>query len=628
MGNTMDAQVSDDSRTEISTNNMNSEQKTESTEGTTMSVETAKRLDEIRKEHEITILKIADEARDPANYLDYDYHVATGDPNISLFMARRIGKGHIESNKPCQDYCRTAEVGVYTILTDADGVSACPYSDIGSQLACEATISIITEVINSYNDVEKDVINALTSLMFRERLVLKWIDLIKTKIKEAVKTPENMVEEIKKYASTIIFAVISPNWYVCGNLGDGQVMVFNNMYGIKLRDVKKESPAVRCLVHSTCAREDFIVEAFSRSWFDGILLSTDGMYDFLSNGLDFYRYACQIKSRFTTFLEKPEPLQPFCYMKPNEPLKDISRHPRAIDDCSIVLALDEQTLCKEASDEYEILKGSVDIILPSRWSRSCRQYYVYEKGHDYEVCAIHEDSTLPIPTLQSAIIEKPVKTITDNSNESKCHTRYCFYPLNSIESPTLEYLFTHGELRQKGSFSHDSLDILELFSKYQALKKELKSYGLMLNGAAHFLLTYKDGCLYVKKEAICQAREPAPMTIADNYFSALIGALVCGNKKIALFDPGFLTEGRVIKKNEFDESADRQQMFCRIRNTDRHKVNPYILVNYSNTVWTLIDGSKVNYTEGVALQGNLQFCVGDQFVEHGTVYRYMPKEEL
>ena len=172
------------------------------------------------------------------------------------------------------------------------------------------------------------------------------------------------------------------------------------------------------------------------------------------------------------------------------------------------------------------------------------------------------------------------------------------------------------------------MDILELFSKYQALKKELKSYGLMLNGAAHFLLTYKDGCLYVKKEAICQAREPAPMTIADNYFSALIGALVCGNKKIALFDPGFLTEGRVIKKNEFDESADRKQMFCRIRNTDRHKVNPYILVNYSNTVWTLIDGSKVNYTEGVALQGNLQFCVGDQFVEHGTVYRYMPKEEL
>lgn len=593
--------------------------------------ETHQMLVDAHIEHDLAILKTADAARDRSNYLDYDYHTANGDPNIKLFMARRIGRGHIEANKPCQDFCRTAEVGAYSILTDADGVSACPYSDVGSQLACEAAIAVITEVIKTYQASEADVINTLTSLLFKERLVLKWVDLVKHKIKESKDEPENLAEEIKKYGSTIMFAVISPNWYVCGNLGDGQIMVFNDKYGIKLRDVKKESSSVRCLVHSTCAREDIIVEAFSRSWFNGILLSTDGMYDFLSNGFEFYRYACQIKARFTMFSDQPEPLQPFCYMKPNEPLKDISRHPRATDDCSIVLAIDDKTIESDCYDEFESLKHGTEIILPSRWSSLCRQYLVYENGIDYEVCVVNGKREFELPHLQSAVVEKPIKTTTRKSKDSNGIEKtsyFSFYPLESIDTHTLEYLFIHGKLLQIYSALPDSINILDLYTQYKNLKKELKSHGLMLNGASHFLITFKNDKLYVKPEAISIARKQEPVTIADSYFSALIGALICGEKRIALYDSGFLTEGRVIKEIELNETAEKKKLIGRVRNMDRHKAKPYTLINYSDSIWTLSDGSVVKRTEGTILKSGMAFCIGKQFDEQGVVYRFMPKEEL
>ena len=571
---------------------------------------------DLKRKFEMNILLEADKARKRDEYLDYDYHVAAGDPHVKLFMARRIGKSHLEKKMPCQDYCKTVEVGEYTILTDADGVSACIYSDVGSKLACTAAIKVITDAINYFRDSEDSVVAAIKSVLFKERLVHTWISLVKEHIKESGVTPVSMLDEIRNYGSTIMFVVISPNYYICGNLGDGQVMVFNDKYG----------------------REDIIIESYPRSSFNGVLLTTDGMYDFLSGGIDLYRYAIQIKARFTSCFDTPEPLQPFCYMRPNEPLKDLSRHPRATDDCSIVLAVDDKNVCRYYTAEYEALSKIVNIVLPSRWSESCRQYFTDFRGDDYEVCAYRIDPEggeierrVSVPPLKSAVLEKPSEIITALLNlaqNGKNACSYSFYLLDSLDTYSLEYMFTHSKLRGKSRYDRPGDEILDVYEKYVALKKELESYDLMLNSAAHFLITYKDGQLHVKREAIIRAKPVETENIADSYFSALLGMLVCGDKRVALYDTGFLVEGRTIRECEFDETANVHKKIGCVHRDDKIPGNPYTFRNCSGSYWTLADGTGVKNGESIPLCSGMEIRLDDKALNKCRIYRYVSKEDV
>ena len=83
-------------------------------------------------------------------------------------------------------------------------------------------------------------------------------------------SPEEKLKEFSKYGSTIMFAVITEHWIVVGNLGDGQILVFNDFYGVKLRvHAPKESTKVRCLVNERCVREDFLTAKYPRDLFNG-----------------------------------------------------------------------------------------------------------------------------------------------------------------------------------------------------------------------------------------------------------------------------------------------------------------------------------------------------------------------
>lgn len=96
-----------------------------------------------------------------------------------------------------------------------------------------------------------------------------------------------------------MYAVITQNWIVVGNLGDGQIMVFNDCYGVKLRvHAPKDSSRVRCLANERCAREDFSVAKYPRSCFNGVLLSSDGIYESLDKSNHYYDYCIQLKKDF------------------------------------------------------------------------------------------------------------------------------------------------------------------------------------------------------------------------------------------------------------------------------------------------------------------------------------------
>ena len=225
--------------------------------------------------------------------------ITAENPDIQLFTDRKRGSMHVKANMPCQDYCMTAESAGCTILAAADGVSSCEHSDIGSHLACEAAIRTAEVTVKSCKD-EEQLVKRLLSVTFREKLVSTWIAMVMEEMKKAdLSSAAEQMAEFYKYGSTLMFAVIMENWYVVGNLGDGQILLFNDTFGVKLRvHPPKESSKVRCLVNERCAREDFQVAKFARKDFNGILLSTDGIYESMEPGTHFYQYAIQMKKRF------------------------------------------------------------------------------------------------------------------------------------------------------------------------------------------------------------------------------------------------------------------------------------------------------------------------------------------
>ena len=171
-----------------------------------------------------------------------------------------------------------------------------------------------------------------------------------------------------------MFAVITKNWIVVGNLGDGQALVFNDQYGVKLRlHLPKWDSRVRCLTNARCAREDFQIAKYPRALFNGVLLSTDGLYESFDKGNLFFDYGIQMKERFLG--RTPcEPYQAFCYKEKGEPYKDISKM-RTGDDCSISVALDEH----EVSSGYDAMMASIlrhaQAAVFNRWSLDGMSFY-------------------------------------------------------------------------------------------------------------------------------------------------------------------------------------------------------------------------------------------------------------
>ena len=213
-----------------------------------------------------------EKAKNPATYETYNFEESAADKKLKLFTARRKGTNHVLAKTPCQVYCLATSVNGCTILADADGVSSCEHSDVGSKLACDAVVKTVAMASKSCRS-EDSLIERLMSVSFREKLVSIWIKLVMEEVsKKNIQSPAEQLKEFSKYGSTIMFAVITDSWIVTGNLGDGQILVFNDSYGVKLRvHAPKDSSRVRCLANERCAREDFQIEKYPKTLFNGVL---------------------------------------------------------------------------------------------------------------------------------------------------------------------------------------------------------------------------------------------------------------------------------------------------------------------------------------------------------------------
>lgn len=565
--------------------------------------------------HQQIVEEQVEKAKDSATYETYDFAESAADKKLKLFTARRKGANHVLEKTPCQDYCLATSVNGCTILAVADGVSSCEYSDIGSKLACDAVVKIVSMASKSYPS-EDTLIDRFISVSFREKLVSVWIKLVMEEIsKKNIQSSAEQLKEFSKYGSTIMFALITDNWIVTGNLGDGQILVFNDFYGVKLRvHGPKDSSRVRCLINECCVREDFQIEKYPRNLFNSVLLSTDGMYESLDKGTHFYDYAIQMRDRFFD-RTLPEPYQAFCYKEIGEPYKDFSAM-RTQDDCSVALAVDDSSV----EVDYDKIKRSildhVQATFLRRQNADCMLFYVkYDSGY----------ADVVVSPLYSNVEKVLLKTAeVEDELDSWCDDKYSYTLYKNQQASTLEFMQCTGMLRiDKNRLYESGQMIRNLLVQLSELRRELSEKGLGLNLSALFNLSFDGKKLYVKREALSKDIVQANRVyteIIDRCFSHVLGILACSENSQPLFDIGYIDFGR--KYYMLGNFSDKELgQLIRCNRITRIK-------NISNYSWQVNGREIIQPGESVELTSNLSFSVLDDKNNSIQEYIYTPKENI
>lgn len=556
-----------------------------------------------------------EKAKNPSTYETYEFAESAADKKLKLFTARRKGTKHVLEKTPCQDYCLATSVNGCTILADADGVSSCEHSDVGSKLACEAVVKTVAMASKSCRS-EDTLIKRLMSVSFREKLVSIWIKLVMEEVgKKNIQSPTEQLKEFSKYGSTIMFAVITDNWIVAGNLGDGQILVFNDSYGVKLRvHAPKDSSRVRCLVNERCAREDFQIEKYPRNLFNGVLLSTDGMYDSLDKGAHFYDYAIQMRHRFFD-RTSPEPYQAFCYKEVGEPYKDFSTM-RTQDDCSVAVAFDDSHPEIDYDKIEQCILCHAQVAFLRRQNANCMLFYVkHDSGY----------ADVVVSSLCEVVEKELLKTAeVEDALDVWCDDKYSYALYKNQQAWTLEFMQCTGMLRIDKTRPYESGQmIMNLFVQLSELNKELSEKGLCLNLSALFNISFDGKKLYVKREALSKDTTQASRAyteIIDRYFSHVLGILECSENKQPLFDIGYIDRGR---KYYMSGNLSDMELGQLIRDNRTTRIKNTSIYN-----WQLNGGERIQPGESVELISNLSFSVLDDKDNRIQEYSYTSKENL
>lgn len=554
-------------------------------------------------------------AKDPASYETYWHGISSADTKIKLFTARTRGGSHIIEKIPCQDYCIGTAVNGCTVLADADGVGSCEHSDIGSRIACEAVVQAVQSATEKYSS-EEQLVDRLMSISFRERLVSIWVKNVLAHINAAgVNSAEEQLKEFCKFGSTIMFAVITEKWIVVGNLGDGQVLVFNDYYGVKLRlHLPKWDSRVRCLTNARCAREDFQIAKYPREFFNGVLLSTDGLYESFDKGDLFFDYGIQMKERFLGRTPY-EPYQAFCYKEKGEPYKDISKM-RTGDDCSISMALDE----REITSDYDTMVASIlqhaQAVVFNRWSLDGVSFYAKQDDVYADVVVTKGDAKIGFPDeLESAVLEVPIETWREGG--------LSFAKYADMGMPTMEFMHSAGMLRcDKTNPTESAERVLGIYLQIKRLQDELRGHGLELNESAMFNVSFDGTTLHIRKEAVRAVDEngaKAGCCGMERCFDHLIGAFESGNWRLPVFDVGYVDRG--IKHHRANNPEDALVQLVRI---DRK----ICMKNISSYLWRFDDGKVLAPGESFGMAQTMNFTLLGSNGEELETYKYVGKELL
>ncbi len=140
----------------------------------------------------------------------------------SYLYASVQGKGHIEENIPCQDYCNVFQHTSYSICVVSDGAGSCEKSDIGS---INATLSANHHFSKLLEEKKWHKAKAKIKSKDWHKLSIKGLKAIKKDL-ETICISEKC--ELKSLSCTLIIVIHFKDKLLITHIGDGRAGYCNN----------------------------------------------------------------------------------------------------------------------------------------------------------------------------------------------------------------------------------------------------------------------------------------------------------------------------------------------------------------------------------------------------------------
>lgn len=522
------------------------------------------------------------------------------------YFARKRGRGHIETETVCQDYCLVENISddvLVIAVADGHGGEAYVKSDIGARLACKTLADSVKNMFNSkLPSLPGDVwIEVIKTKEFKIKYINLWKEAVlqdyeKCAGKEQESIPGNI---IKQYGTTILFAIVTKEYLALGQLGDGAILMFNNDNQCQLfkrHDIKINSQTSS--LASVRAEYAFVINVFRREMFGNILISTDGIYDKLDKEDSFLTYANFL---LTQVLENRKLNKPFEFKGMD--ISEISR-----DDCTIALMVSDTPTKK-----YELKMPPLCEYRNIEFIRAHNGLEIYHAQRDDSIYEIHIADDIPI--LKNLDVKNCLIKYPQDSSSRPQNKRVFSYALPRGLVNIQKLIEYEEHLEKKYWFNakdhmpeEDDVDTnlfsnqfwMEIYEKLRLVEKEfeiIKIYPAYTMFDTAYITSDKE-LLFFADTLRQEGFEKEKLAQAFNRFYehfGIIGKLSCGKISIPLYRCA--TQGQNINMLH---SADANASLCRVIYNKEKKM--YGLFNLSGIIWNVDDGKR----KEIAPQGVLR----------------------
>lgn len=140
---------------------------------------------------------------------------------VSVAGHKVIGAKHVRDGRPCQDDLRIEQHGSTIALAVADGHGSSVHAEIGARIAVQVAAWALLEFATNLGAGHRADLRAVHGFAqdpLRRQIVREWV----RQVHEHAGTED---VDLKDYGSTLLFALVTPEFILLGQLGDGDLLV-------------------------------------------------------------------------------------------------------------------------------------------------------------------------------------------------------------------------------------------------------------------------------------------------------------------------------------------------------------------------------------------------------------------
>jgi serine/threonine protein phosphatase PrpC len=232
-----------------------------------------------------------------------DMGVEDNGSGLKVYAARCRGASHKREGKPCQDsfaiWNGIIDEKQISILVVADGHGGEKYdlSQYGSALAAEAAIDEIKKIYHKFSNSKNLLLRSL-KYDFPDRVLRQWKAYILEDIKERENFDGVEINEkiLKRYGTTVLIALVSPEGVFVGQLGDGNILIIENNGEVECPIISTdELIGNETYSMTTCdAPRLWNIKTYTVKEKALVVLSTDGLSNCFKNDNGFKKFAVSL----------------------------------------------------------------------------------------------------------------------------------------------------------------------------------------------------------------------------------------------------------------------------------------------------------------------------------------------